>query len=752
MLRKMGLLFVLILLLNGLLPAGAAPPAQDTGNCGDPATLIHDVQGDGLASPLTGDVVTLEGIVTGDFQGANELEGFYMQEEQTDADSNVATSEGIFVYEADEDVNPGDVVRVTGRVAEYETSGTAVTELERVTSVAMCGRSEAGDPAPVELTLPVDAVDDLEAYEGMVVTLSQELTVNDLYNLGRYGEITLAVDGRLYQPTTLVRPGSRAQAIADENARRSILLDDGSNKQNNDPTRYPAGGLSTDNIIRAGDTVAGIVGLLDHRYGYYRIEPLEVAEFVRENLRPDAPDPVNGRLIVASFNVLNYFNGDGEGGGFPTPRGAESMREFERQQAKIVSAILALDADIVGLIEIENDGDGPDSAVASLVNALNEAAGEDRYAYVPDPEGLNILGEGGDAIKQAIIYTPATVRPTSDPVTTTRPPYDERRPPVAQAYIEEESNEQFVLVVNHFKSKGCEGADQAGDGDQGDGQSCWNNERMLAAQQLAAWLATNPTGIGDPDVLLIGDFNAYTLEDPMMILAEDDYVNLVPEYEGTKAYSYVYFGQAGALDHALANETLLPQVSAVTTWHINADEARALDYNVEFKTLHHIESLYAPGPYRSSDHDPVIVGLILGSEGPIVMTATPKPTEAPTVQPTEEPTIEPTEQPTVEPTIEPTEEPTIEPTEVPTVEPTEEPTERPTVGPTIEPTEEPTIEPTEVPTVEPTIEPTEEPAPDESGGGQNDSTGGIVAIVVGVIAVVIAMIAGLIGERRKANK
>jgi hypothetical protein len=286
-----------------------------------------------------------------------------------------------------------------------------------------------------------------------------------------------------------------------------------------------------------------------------------------------------------------------------------------------------------------------------------------------------------------------------------------------------------VVVVNHFKSKGCDGADAVGDGDRGDGQSCWNNERMLAAQRLTDWLATDPTGIGDPDVLLIGDFNAYTLEDPMMVLAEADFVNLIPEFEGPDGYSYVYFGQAGSLDHALASESLLPQVSGVTTWHINADEARIFDYNVDFKSLSQIESLFAPDPYRSSDHDPVVVGLILGGEGPVVMTATPEPTE--------EPTVEPTEEPTAEPTIAPTEVPTPEPTEAPTVEPTAEPTEEPTVEPTAEPTEEPTAEPTEAP-----------PSGDE-GDDLNDSTGGIVAIVVGVIAVIGAIVAGVMGERRR---
>ncbi|MBN1563467.1 MAG: ExeM/NucH family extracellular endonuclease, partial [Anaerolineae bacterium] len=646
MLRKTGFLLIMTLLIAGLLPA--AIYAQDTentedaviGDCGDPATLISEVQGDGLASELVNTEVTVEGVVTADYQESNQLQGFFMQEEAADADDDPATSEGIFVYKSGQAVETGDLVRVTGKVIELKASGVSLTQLSNIKSrVTVCGAGEA--IAPVEITLPVDAVDDLEPFEGMVVSFLQELTVNDIYNLGRYGEILLSVEGRLYEPTNVARPGSRAQAVAEDNARRSIILDDGSPEQDSDPTLYPAGGLSAENTIRAGDTITGITGVLDQRYGDYRIEPLAVGEFVPTNARTAAPDPVNGRLTVASFNVLNYFNGNGEGGGFPTPRGANTPFEFERQESKLVSAILAINADIVGLIEIENDGDGPESAVASLVDALNEAAGEERYAYVPDPAGWVTRDGDADEIKQAIIYNPATVRPTGDPVMTIEPPYDGRRPPLAQAFIEEQSNQQLIVVVNHFKAKGCDGAAAAGDGDQGDGQSCWNNERMLAAQRLADWLATNPTGITDPDVLLIGDFNAYTFEDPMMILAQNDYVNLMPEFASSPAYSYIYYGQAGALDHTLASESLLPQVSGVTTWHINADEAHVLDYNVEYKTANHVETLYAPDAYRSSDHDPVVIGLILGSEDPVIMTTTPKPTEEPTVAPTEEPTIAP---------------------------------------------------------------------------------------------------------------
>ncbi len=609
---------VIVLLFAGLMPLAAVAGAQDGGGtCGEPATFIHAIQGSGERTPLAGEKLTIEGVVVADFQDKrNELGGFFVQEEDADADDDPLTSEGIFVDSAllQVDVSAGDIVRVTGTAFELSDAGVTLTQLRRVKSIEVCG--SRASVTPVEVTLPVTDVFDWEQWEGMLVTLPQELTVTQLYNLGRYGEVMLSAGGRLFQPTNISLPGEPALEVAAENARRSIILDDGLSIQNADPTRYPPGGLSADNILRSGYAVTGVTGVVDHRYGTYRVYATEAPEFVQANPRENVPDDVGGRLRIASFNVLNYFNGDGAGGGFPTERGADTPEEFERQRVKILKAILALDADVVGLIEIENDGDGPQSAIADLVNGLNAAAGDEVYAYIPDAEEqpLPIAGsdEGGDAIKQAIIYRPAAVTPVGDPVTTLEAPFNQRRPPVAQAFEENATGERFIVVVNHFKSKGCSGSGV--DPDTGDGQGCWNNERVQAARTLLAWLATDPTDTGDPDVLVLGDLNAYAMEEPIRVFLDAGYVNLVKRFEGDTDYSYVYYGQAGSLDHALANASLSEQVTGATIWHINADEPRVFDYNVEYKSENHVVSLYEPSPFRSSDHDPVLVGVALGMD------------------------------------------------------------------------------------------------------------------------------------------
>jgi predicted extracellular nuclease len=430
------------------------------------------------------------------------------------------------------------------------------------------------------------------------------LTATEVFGLGRFGEVSLSGVGRLFIPTAVATPGPEAQTVLAENNRSRIILDDASNTQNNDPTLYPQGGLSATNTLRVGDTLPGLTGVLEFRFSAYRIQPVGPVEFTGTNLRTPAPEDVGGNLKVASFNVLNYFNGDGLGGGFPTSRGAESPFELERQEAKLVSAITAIDADVVGLMEIENDA-GPNSALAQLVTALNAATAPGTYDYVD----TGVIG--GDEIKVAVIYKPAAAVPLGDWEILTSaidPRFDDNlnRPALAQTFFDVRTGHALTVVVNHLKSKGsaC-----AGDPDTGDGSGNCNLTRTRAAAALADWLAGDPTGSGDTDVLVIGDLNSYTFESPITTLESKGYTNLVRQFQGVTAYSYVFQGESGYLDHALATSSLAAQVAGVTEWHINPDEPTVLDYNVNFKTDNHVETLYDDGPYRASDHDPVIVGV-----------------------------------------------------------------------------------------------------------------------------------------------
>ncbi|MBG1267000.1 ExeM/NucH family extracellular endonuclease [Nostoc sp. WHI] len=562
---------------------------------------VYEIQGSGAISPFVGQTVAIEAVVVGDFQGSSGLNGFFVQEAV--GDGNTATSDGIFIFAPNStDVSVGQTVRLTGTVGESFTQ----TQISNISGLSIVG---SGLIAPTVLDLPVTATTVLERYEGMLVTFPETLTVTETFNLGRFGEVLLSSEGRLFNPTNFIDPtdipttgtendeNNVAAVTAQQNANdlRQILLDDGSNTQN--PVTVP---FLNDGTLRAGSTVASLTGVLGFGFGSYRLQPTATPNFIDSNPRTAAPDEVGGNVKVASFNVLNYFNGDGLGGGFPTSRGADNVAEFERQSAKIVSAISALDADVVGLIEIENDGDGANSAIAELVDRLNTSLGAEIYDYIRDPA----TGVGTDEIKVAFIYKPGIVTPVgaslSDPDTV----YN--RQPVAQTFALNSNGETFTPVINHFKSKAGTGTGL--DVDQGDGQGAFNFTRVQQAEALLGFVNELKTTTGDSDVLVLGDLNAYGEEDPIDVLRNGGLLDELGKYV-EDPYSFIFDGQSGRLDHALSTSSLSAQVTGATEWHINADEPRILDYNQEFNP----PGLYEPTPYRSSDHDPVVIGAQLAS-------------------------------------------------------------------------------------------------------------------------------------------
>jgi len=484
-------------------------------------------------------------------------------------------------------------------------------------------------PTTVNVQLPTTSATDLERYEGMLVNLSAatgNLTVTENFQLGRYGQVVLAVDGasnqagtdaRLDQYTQFNAPSvSGYTAYLAELAKRKIYLDDGSSTQNVDPTIFARGGnpLSATNTLRGGDTVASITGILDERFEGYRIQTSTGVNFTATNLRPNTPPAVGGTLKVASFNVLNYFNDLDTNTNITTngltfePRGANTATEFNRQRDKIIQAIITSGADVLGLMELENNGYGANSAIQNLVNELNDVAGPGTYTFITPGTRL-----GTDAITVGLIYKSSKVTPVGAAATMVdgygSGAFDlVGRKPLAQTFQQNSTGEQFTAVVNHFKSKGSSAGGE-GDADAGDGQGLSNGTRTRQAQDLATWLASKPTGTNDADYLLLGDFNAYAQENPITTLASAGYGNLLLN----TSYSYVFDGQVGALDHALGSASLTAQVTGAEKWHINADEPTVLDYNTEFKTANQINSLYEADQFRSSDHDPVLVGLSLNS-------------------------------------------------------------------------------------------------------------------------------------------
>ncbi len=655
-------------------------PEEDNGGTDPQDAAIYEIQGEGSRSPLEGRVVTTTGVVTADFRSLNAdnsfapLRGIFIQD--IEGDNNPLTSDGLFVFLpapndfADISLTIGDQLSVTGIVTEDSTGNstsdgrTEFTHLDFITDLEII-ETNFGSIAPTDVFLPETSNGELEQYEGMLVNIASQMTVTQNFFLGRYGQMTLSSPddqgnaGRLFQPTNLFRPGlleepEKIEALADENQRRLLILDDGqdSRKSGDNPETVPFLGAPPPDVIRAGDKVENLVGVLD--YGRinssssnpnldYRLQVLDVEAptFISQNPRQDAPDDVGGRLKVASFNVQNYFTTLRRDNS--SARGAFDELEFERQRTKIFAALEQIDADIVGLIEIENNGFGADSAIQNLVDGLNARLGAEVYSFINSPSPSEDDGRlGTDAITNVFIYKSATVNPVGDFAIldkTVDPRFDSdnQRPALAVTFEEISSGETVTVVNNHFKSKGSpprnlppgEEPDPR-DQDLGDGQGFSNFTRTLAAQALIDWLATDPTNSGDDDILITGDLNAYALEDPIITIqqgadqtadTDDDYTNLINQFVGEEAYSFVFDGQAGYLDHALGSKTLTEQVTGVAEWQINADEPKVIDYENFFNP----SGYYSPDPLRASDHDPVIVGLDLKEanvESPPIRVAT----------------------------------------------------------------------------------------------------------------------------------
>ena len=650
-------------------PATEAPPTEesateapptDSGPAAEVTHFIHDIQGNvdtqdfagahNDTSPLDGITATVQGIVVGDFQGRDQLEGFFLQEEDADADADPGTSEGIFIHcDTDwcTDVNVGDLVTVTGEADEFF----GMTQLDDGSddfSVTVDGTADLPSPAIINLPVVGDIDDFYEQYEGMLVTFPDTLTVSEYFQLARFGQVILYQGGRPMQYTHYDDTPTAEEYTAhlDDLDRRRVILDDDDNINNGplpDGLIYlpQPGGFSTGvqgvDFFRGGDTINGLVGVLHWSFAgsdgtdawrVRTVDPELTPEFEVKNPRSETPPDPGGSLTVVSLNLLNYFTTIDEGASICGPsgnigcRGADSVDEFEQQAAKTVAALAAMNADIIGLSELENNG----TAIADLTNRLNAAMGAGTYDYID----TGIIGT--DAIAVGIIYKPGTVTLAGDvavlddqsftnPLNAGTP---RNRPSVAQTFTEIATGESFTVVVNHLKSKGSSCG--LSDDDRTSGQGNCNGARTAAALTLLDWIATDPTdtlgnlGAIDPDVLLVGDMNAYAGEDPIAALRGGGYTDLLGG-PSTTNYSYLFDGQTGYLDYAMSSSSLTPQIAGAAVWWINADEVPVFDYNNYVddgggEESYHAEPTGNPlntsDPFRISDHDPVVVGLNLG--------------------------------------------------------------------------------------------------------------------------------------------
>lgn len=562
-----GLLFAV--LFSTACEKSTAPSVEDAGLCLAEVTPISAVQGNGWQSPLQGSYQLVSGVVT----HIDPESGYYI--EQAGNGQAGDASCGLFVEAHGEarNIESGQRIVVGGQVVERGSKQDTMTTLAGIDRFALC---ESGLPMPLtQVVLPLSNPE-REALEGMQLTFPQELRVSDVYSHYR-GKLMLSAGSALRVPTEDFPPGKEANRQVRDNRERSINVHDDSFESS---------------VTVAGkqfDMLSGVMGhdgreqllLLTSQHGEATTTP-----------DPVTPAPPGG-LRVVNANLLNYFNGDGRGGGFPNERGAETQAELDRQEQGISSAMAQIKPDLLAVQELENDGFAANSAAQSLVILLNDGGNGD-YAVVRAPADRL----GTDVITVGLFYRKQALEPFGPSHTLDSEPFRAlSRQPLAQVFRNLASGDLFLVAANHLKSKGsC--PESGPNTQQNDGQGCWNPARLEAVDALLPWLEEIAREAGTARILIVGDMNAYRMEDPIRAFRGGGYIELVESLSGLPQYSYRYFGQTGTLDYAFASPALASVARQARIWHINSDWPQRM-------TL--------PEPWlRMSDHDPVIVDLDFG--------------------------------------------------------------------------------------------------------------------------------------------
>lgn len=420
--------------------------------------------------------------------------------------------------------------------------------------------------AQQEVVFPDDFGDD--RLDGKEVTITNTLTLTNNYSAFRGGSVTLS-DGLLRIPTELARPDREMFGQQNAlNAANQLYL------AATDDYDY----IDSDGTCRIGQTVTGLTGTASYNAstGRYTIYPTRQPA-LEGNRRPTAPGAAEGsNLRVASFNLEWYDDEDAA------------------QRAKIVAALCAMQADVYALVEVCGN-----EAVEGLCRALNEALGTDAFAHTLNNQGTNQMNY--------FVYNTSTVEPYKETQQNSlalwngNPYLPERK--VAQGFTLRSNGERFVVCLNHWKAKDS-------DGDTGDGQGGSAEKRRVEAEATLQFVGEMQAYYEDEDVLVVGDLNAYSQEDPVRILEEGGLANQLQKY-APEGYSYAYYDNGyygvGYLDHSLATPSLDGQICSVRPFHINADEPDGLRLGQS-----HVQE---GNMYACSDHNPIVTDINLGGTG-----------------------------------------------------------------------------------------------------------------------------------------
>lgn len=550
-----------------LLPTGVLADSF----CDGETTPIHQIQGHQDRSELVGRTVRVKGLVSGVYQGENSLKGFFLITPTSEQDNQPETSEGIFIYNMTP-VAVGQSVMVSGQVTEYY----GLTELSKVSQVRVCDTHQTLPPV-----VPLSSLQQVPGWQERVESMpvqTSTLWITGNSTLSRFGELDTATDNLFEHatgPTAPTQPYSH------------WVIDDGS------PGSASLWATYTDaDSVRLGARIEPFTAIVSYAYGQYRLLPQSRIQSQpnRPIAAPVSPFPLEATTSIAQLNVRNLFNGDGLGQGFPTARGAKTATEFQQQLAKLALTLNQLNADIIAVSELENDGFDSTSAVADLVRAINQQRdASDHYQMVTAKEG----DSGDDLITQGLLYKPRLWRLERAAFLPLHSKDVSARPALSGTFLNADSGKRLQVVVVHYKSRraGCSEDPKA----EPPAGFCFQRREMMS-RNLLQQLADNAQD--KPDLMVVsGDFNAYMGEPALTLLTDSGWVDTRQHLNQTDAYTYVYRNQPGALDHFFVRSTApsLPDMHQVD-WHINAAESDVVVAD-EAKTGRLTV-------YRSSDHDP----------------------------------------------------------------------------------------------------------------------------------------------------
>ena len=539
-------------------------PDIDLVQCPDQTLAIASVQGADSRSPKQGQQVTVQGLVT----LIQNDKGLYVEEPASDTDSQ--TSNAIFIQTGDlpGGIEPGVLIAVSGTVTEVGNERDPLTALTEIAELLVCSATQT---LPLtDASLPLDGPG-RESIEGMRIRITDTLVVTDVYQFDQ-GKFTLSANGFQYVPTEVMEPGAATVDLLEENRANAlrVLLPESMG--------YPA-------VMVSGTSTGQVMGVLAHDNRGKRLRLQSIPSFSDSNYGAPATATPDS-LRVVGMNLHNYFNGDGKGQGFPTPRGAESNGEFQQQRDRIGAAIGSLDPHVLAVMELENDGFGPYSAAQDFIQ-LAEKAGQKTWAVTRPAED----NTGTDMITVGIFYRTDQLKAIGPAKTLSGGVFERSRQPQAQLFQRLPDGEIILIVINHLKSKGsC--PDSGVDANQNDGQGCWNAIRRISAEKMSHWAKELAASAGTDNILILGDMNAYRNEDPIGAIRSAGFTELM-ETNQLPVYSFAYAGQHGSLDYAFASDALIEQVERAYIWHVNA----------AFPS-----HMALPQPWlRFSDHDPVVV-------------------------------------------------------------------------------------------------------------------------------------------------